>query len=191
MTLSRANTILVIVIIVINGFVITLPVWPAVSFWVRKNATNTEERLRTELQNTAPAPRATLTANRLIIPAMLFNETVHEGTSVRTLNNGLWRRPASSTPDREGNIVIAAHRFTYTNPQGVFYHLDTLKPGDELGLQWKGVTHRYKVISTKTVAADDTTVEAPTDTPRLTLYTCTPLWNPTQRLVVIAEPEKQ
>ena len=48
----------------------------------------------------------------------------------------------------------------------------------------------YTVTEIKEVPASAIEIEAPTDTARLTLYTCTPLWNPVNRLVVIAELEK-
>ena len=48
--------------------------------------------------------------------------------------------------------------------------------------------YRYKVESSRTVPDTAIQVEAPTKDARLTLYTCTPLWNPVNRLVVVAKP---
>jgi sortase (surface protein transpeptidase) len=41
------------------------------------------------------------------------------------------------------------------------------------------------------VSAADASIEVPTTDTRLTLYTCTPLWNPQNRLVVIATPKEK
>ncbi|HEX8762727.1 MAG TPA: class E sortase [Candidatus Saccharimonadales bacterium] len=112
-----------------------------------------------------------------------------DGESPRILQKGIWHRPASAAPNKPGNVVLAGHRFTYQNPQGVFYHLDKLKTSDQIGLVWQGKVYRYKVREIKVVGANETPIEAPTNNARLTLYTCTPLWLPKDRLVIIAEPE--
>jgi len=44
----------------------------------------------------------------------------------------------------------------------------------------------YTVDRIKQVTATAVEIEAPTARPTLTLYTCTPLWNPKDRLVVTA-----
>lgn len=126
--------------------------------------------------------------NTLIMPTALFEQQVFEGEDVRALRNGVWHRPASSTPDRGGNTVFAAHRFTYSNPRGAFYNLDKIHVGDEIGLIWNHKMYRYTAAEVIVVGPHDTYIEDPTSDSRLTLYTCTPLTLPKNRLVVIAKP---
>lgn len=187
--LSRINTLLVVVIVLVNAFTLLLPLWPTVSLWFGQRMTNTADTLREEL-HAPPATQSLPAENRLIIPDILFDQEIHEGKDARTLRDGLWRRPRTSTPADGGNTVITGHRFTYNNPQGTFYHLDKLKVGSELGVYWEGKKYLYTVIETMTVPASAVHVEAQTGGDRLTLYTCTPLWNPTDRLVVVAEPKE-
>lgn len=135
-----------------------------------------------------PASPARSVQNRLIIPSMLLDEPIFEGKTARTLRQGLWHRPLTSAPNAGGNTVIVGHRFTYSNPHGTLYHLDKVKVGDHVGLVYSGQAYRYKVQTVRVVHADDASVEAPSTEPRLTIYTCTPLWWPKDRLVVVATP---
>lgn len=182
MKLRRINTGLFIAIIVVNAFVILLPLWPMLSLWLRQQTTDTQQRMHTEMRDPSPPE-----GNRLIIPDILFNEKIHDGPDARTLNQGLWRRPLTSTPGQGSNTVITGHRFTYDNPNGTFYHLNKLKPGSEIGVFWEDEKYIYEVTDTFVVSPDAVHVEAPTDNATLTLYTCTPLWNPVDRLIVVAE----
>jgi LPXTG-site transpeptidase (sortase) family protein len=127
--------------------------------------------------------------DQLYIPAIGALAPVIEGTAEKTVDKGLWHRPATPTPNKGGNTVIVGHRFSY-NPSVVqpFYHLDKIKIGDDIYLKWGSTTYHYTVTEKKVVTAHQVEVEAPTTDTRLTLYTCTPLWNPVDRLVVIAKP---
>ena len=188
MKLSRVNTALVVVIIAVNIFTIAMPVIPAVSLWIRKH---TDAAARLEARIHSPDGQHEPSENRLIIPSILLDEKINEGADSTALRSGLWRRPFSAAPDQSSNTVITGHRFTYNDPQGTFYHLDKLRVGDDIGIIWNDKTYLYKVTNYTVVPATATEIEAPTDTPRLTLYTCTPLWFPKDRLVVTAEPWTQ
>ena len=190
--LSHINTCLLILIIVVNSYTIVLPLVPRISFWLQFRHNNGERQRLLISKVDAPDPAAissgdeAASANQLIIPAMLLDQPIQEGADASTLNKGLWHRPLSSTPDKGGNMVIAGHRLTYKNPYGTLYHLDKVKTGDIIGLTWNGVRYRYTVSETKVVSADQTSIEAPTTDALLTIYTCTPLWLPKDRLVVVA-----
>lgn len=190
MKLSRINTFLVVAIIVINLYTILTPMVPAIMFWFDKNVAAKSDALSTKLH--APTSSSVDTPyakeNRLVVPSMLLDVPILEGRDMSVLKDGIWRRPNTSTPDKGGNTVIVGHRFTYTNPRGTFYELHRPKPGDEIGVFWNGKRYLYKVTETKVVPATEISVEGPSDKPRLTLYTCTPLWLPKDRLVVVAEP---
>ena len=195
MRLRTINTWLLVFIILINGYVITAPLIPAVLYhWqshtgVRQQLT-TALRPKTKPSTIPPGPKT----NHLIIPSMLLNGEVFEGPvsqQYKTLKKGLWRWPASSTPDKGGNTVIMGHRFTYTNPRGVLYYLNKVKTGDEIGLLWNNKQYIYKVSSVREVPPTEVSIEDSTTDARLTIFTCTPLWVPKNRLVIVAELEGQ
>ena len=184
------HNVLLIAIVLINGYIILLPVAPSILFWLDKQDGSEVARLEKRIAPTPADTKASVPADdRLIVPGMMLDEPIHMGPTARTLRQGLWLRPQGSTPDKGSNTVIVGHRFTYTNPRGQFYHLDKVKMGDTIGVAWKGVMYTYTVHTIKVVSADTIAVEAPTDKPTLTLYTCTPLWLPTERLVIVAEGE--
>lgn len=173
-------------IILINSLTVGLPFIPAILF--RFEEANGHKRQQLEEKLYAQPDSAGLKPNRLIMPTALFDEPVHEGSDARTLQQGVWRRPNGSIPGN-GNTVLVAHRFTYTNPRGAFYNLDKVKVGDTLALIWNNHTLQYVVRETKVVGPRDTHIEDQTRREQLTLYTCTPLTLPKNRLVVIATPK--
>lgn len=124
--------------------------------------------------------------NNIVIPKIGVDTPILEGKSALTLNDGLWRRPKTSTPDLGGNTVITGHRFMYSTGNKTFYHLDKLAVGDPITVYWKGRAYGYRVTSQKVVAPTEISIEEPTTDERLTLYTCTPLWTSKNRLVITA-----
>lgn len=125
--------------------------------------------------------------NRLVIPAIGVDTEIFEGTNESTLNKGPWHRPGTGTPD-QGNMVISAHRYLYTSGPKTFFYLDKINEGDDIVVFWQGKEFDYKVSKSFVVAPTQISVEAPTKERMLTLYTCTPLWTATNRLVVQATP---
>lgn len=90
-----------------------------------------------------------------------------------------------------GNAVFTGHLETI-NAGHVFAHLKDLVPGDAIYTYTKTQRLTWTVRETKPVANTDTDFFAPTDDTRITLYTCTGVWNPierdyTQRLVVVGD----
>jgi sortase A len=90
-----------------------------------------------------------------------------------------------------GNTVLIGH---LTGPWGdVFARLDRLRPGDEVVAASRGLEYRFVVSEIAVRSYDDLGPAAPTDTPRLSMMTCTGRWNVlrqdySHRLWVIAEP---
>lgn len=192
--LRRTNNFLLAAIVVVNLYVILAPFAPSVIFWWEKDHTNRSTQLTQLLQQkktTSPTTtnQATPTQNSLVIPSMLLNTPILE-SAVRneysTLDQGVWRWPLGSTPDQGGNTILIGHRFTYTNPRGIFYELNKVNVGDQIGVFWSGKEYLYTVSSTSVVPPNQTSILAQTTQPELTLYTCTPTWNPINRLVVVA-----
>jgi LPXTG-site transpeptidase (sortase) family protein len=187
--LAKINTLLLIGIVIVNLYIIAMPFMPGIIFRVQQHRGRQQQ-----LQQALHSPLETHasineTGNRLVVPAMLLDVPINEGAQNASLSKGLWRIPTTSTPDKGGNTVIVGHRFTYTNPEGVFYNLNQVKVGDEIGVFWQGKRYIYTVNKTEVVPPTDTSVQAPTNKAEVTLYTCTPLWLPKNRLVVIASEE--
>ncbi|MGH7240899.1 MAG: sortase [Candidatus Saccharimonadales bacterium] len=197
--LSRINHSLLLLIILINSYIIVAPLIPIVNFWWENRGGTRAAELHQQLhptKTTASAPSATPVnhPNSVIIPSMLLDQPINEGPVSQTyavLNKGVWRWPASSTPDKGSNTVLLGHRFTYTQPQGVLYYLNKVKLNDEIGVWWSNQLYTYRVSAITEVDPSQTTIEDATSDARLTIFTCTPLWLPHDRLVVVAELENK
>lgn len=197
MKLAKINNLLFVLIILINGYVMLAPTLPAVLFrWDNRGGTKEKQLnvlVHAPVKVGTPTTPALTQPNHVIIPSMLLNQPIYDGPTKNTysiLDKGIWRWPLGSTPDKGGNTILIGHRFTYTNPRGVFYYLNKLAVGDEIGLWWNNTKYVYKVATINEVPPTDIAIEDATTNPELTLFTCTPLWNPHDRLVVVANLEK-
>jgi len=195
--LSKINNLLLALIILINGYIIIAPILPALIFgWQGHQAKQQQlqREIHSQVTHKPTTPPAASQPNHVIIPTMLLDQPILEG-SIRNqysvLNQGIWRWPQGSTPDKGSNTVLIGHRFTYTNPRGVFYFLNKVKLSDEIGVFWNNKQYLYKVVSVTEVPPNDTAIEANTQNPELTLFTCTPLWLPKDRLVIVAALESK
>ncbi len=186
--LSRINTLLLVLIIVINTYIIVAPFVPNAWFWWQSHHSQQATHLSQNIHQKSP-PKSQ--PNSVTIPSMLLDQPILESADTyAVLNKGVWRWPDGNTPDRGGNTILIGHRFTYTNPRGVFYFLDKVKVGNEIGVTWQSKKYLYKVSSVKVVPPTDISILNPTDQPTLTLYTCAPLWWPKDRLVITAHLEE-
>lgn len=185
------NNILSFFVILLALYIALVPVLPILQFWwSQKDGVKIpyDGRLAAVSQGANKQNKPIPEDNRLVIPGLSLDEQVKEGQSLSVINNnGVWRRPGSSSNPSDGNMVLVGHRFTYTNPYGTFYHLDKLKVGDNFALYWEGEENIYKVIEVKTVSVNSVQIEQNTEKPILTMYTCTPIWSAKDRLVVTAE----
>lgn len=197
---------LVVFIVVLATYILLAPILPQLDYIMNPPATvkapafvaapeNTTQNnsdvavAETTEQATGTGSTSQVLQNQLYIPSIGAMGPIIEGTAPKTVDKGLWRRPATSEPGKGGNTVIVGHRFSYNH--GVvqpFYHLDKVKIGDTIYVLWNGQKYTYNVTDKKVVNKSEISVEAPTSSEQLTLYTCTPVWNPIDRLVVIAKP---
>jgi sortase A len=193
MTLRTVNNILLIILVLVNVYVIAVPFMPQLLFRIEQRQGRQEalEKVLTTPPKTADSSSTPVSEpNHLIIPAMLLNQPIVEGTNVyKALDQGVWRWPGGSTPDKGSNTVLVGHRFTYTQPKGVFYFLNKLHVNDTVGIVWHNTTYVYRVFEVKVVPPTQTDILNKTKDPTLTMYTCTPLWLPKDRLVVISRLE--
>ncbi len=187
----KANNVLLILIVGINLYVIITPYLPALIYRWQNHGGTRRQALARIIQQPVPSSAAPQ-PNHIVIPSMLLDAPIYEGSvanQFKILDKGIWRWPGGSTPDKGGNTVMLAHRFTYTNPRGTFYYLNKVTVGQELAVFYNNHKFTYKVASVNEVPPTDVAIEAPSDRPELTLYTCTPLWLPHDRLVVVADLE--
>lgn len=184
--LKKVNDFLTVAAIAMVFYILLAPLLPQISFWIKQR---TQEVVSIDSNNTLSANSAENEQipkeNTLVIPSLYLREVIHEGMYANTLSKGVWRRPHTSAPDIGGNTVLAGHRFMYSD-QAVFYHLDKITVGDQLVIYWDGAKYEYHVV--RIYEVDPTAVEIENDTnePRLTIYTCTPLWTVEKRLVIQA-----
>jgi len=126
-------------------------------------------------------------SDRLIIPVigvdieLYFNED-----QTTALNKGAWVVPGSANPGEKGEMVVTAHRFQALPPaQNTFYHLDKVKVGDTSLIFTGGFAYKYEVTSTKVLGAEEFKFNGAESTvDDMVLYTCTPLWTASHRLIV-------
>lgn len=182
--LRLINSILLGLIIFINCYVIIAPLLPGLQYWYKNRFSKQQQQ---DLNKQVKGDPEYSGPNKLVLPQIFVDHPVLEGESIYTANKGIWRLPWTSAPDKGGNTVLVGHRFLYGRDPAVFYSLDKMKVDDELALYWNNQRYVYKVSEVKTVNPWDKSVEAPAGDDRLTLYTCTPLWNGRNRLVVIAQ----
>lgn len=188
--LRRTNNLLLSAIIVINLYVVVAPFYPAIVFWWQREHSNRPQQLSELVQpkSGTKAPAAP-SVNSVVVPSMLLNTPILTGTianEYKTLDKGVWIWPKGSTPDKGGNTILIGHRFTYTNPRGIFYELNQVKVGDPIAVFWNGTEYLYTVSTVSVVSPSDVAILNPTQQAEVTLYTCTPTWNPINRLVVVA-----
>lgn len=127
--------------------------------------------------------------NRLVIPTIGVDMAIVEGRDENALLNGAWRIPATAPDPETGNMVLSAHRFRYRPPSSeTFYLLNKVVAGDVFIVYWEGREYDYRVRETKIVDPTQIEILDQTESPQVTLFTCTPLFSTSKRLVVIGDP---
>ncbi|WP_050008218.1 class D sortase [Butyrivibrio sp. WCE2006] len=119
------------------------------------------------------------------IPKIDCIEPVKEGTDRNALVASLGHEIETASPGESGNCVIAGHR-NYTFGK-YFNRLGELEIGDTIYVDTFGETYEYSVKEIKVVEPTDLSVLDNTEEEILTLYTCTPIYIATHRLVIIAK----
>lgn len=121
----------------------------------------------------------------LRIPGIHSVEPVLSGSSRNVLARALGHVEGTAWPGETGNCVIAGHR-NYSFGK-LFHRLNEVKTGDEIYLDTLEEAYHYVVTEIRIVEPDAVEILNPTDRDQLTLFTCTPIYLATHRLVVIAD----
>ncbi|USN53125.1 MAG: sortase [Candidatus Nomurabacteria bacterium] len=192
----RTVRILAIVLILIGIGVILYPFFPAIRYELfhpepaypystKLQETNVEENggHLPDVADTLPSE------SRLVIPKIGVNMQIVEGENESALFRGSWRLPQTSTPEKGGNTVLTVHRFQYLAGPNTLALADRLEAGDIVIVYWKGQDGQVKEYDyqiSKTYLVDPHQVEIldNTEEPKLTLFTCAPMFSTKQRLVI-------
>lgn len=118
------------------------------------------------------------------IPKLGYYAAVKEGIDSGVLYAGPGHYPTTMWPGEQGTVGVAAHNVYWIN-------FPELKRGDEVDLETRYGTYRYRVTGSQIVNPDNRTVLVP-DSPgfHLTLTTCWPLWAgafATQRYIIFTD----
>jgi LPXTG-site transpeptidase (sortase) family protein len=133
-------------------------------------------------------PRVDLTLVGYIkIPKLKVSENLIEGVN-NEMYYGIGHYPGTAMPGEKGNCVVAGHRNHVL--AHALRHLDKIDVGDTVEITYDGSVFVYEVVQTLVVNPDEVWVMGSKvlegKTHVLTIITCTPPRNPTQRLIVHA-----
>lgn len=188
---SKITLVFLGLVIVACLVILALPYLPRLSFLFNRPRINSTPYQEAAKNKELPPPDSTQPGNRLILPSIGVNAQVIEGSSLKVIgkNQGVWRESRTIDPSKDGNIVLAGHRFLYTARNGgYFYNLPEMKNGESIYLRWDDKVYAYEIFNTKTVLPTQVDIRnADKNNPRkLTLYTCYPLGSTAKRYVVEA-----
>ena len=135
----------------------------------------------------------------LVVPAIGLDADVVDSALVAVDGGLTWQVPAFKVGHAEstagagevGNAVLLGH-VTSVHSGNVFADLDQVKVGDLVQVYSDSERFDYHVVSTRAIPRADSDVLQPTQSPSVSLITCTGVWLPTiwdytERLVVHAE----
>jgi sortase A len=135
------------------------------------------------------------TFDAVIIPSIGVNVEFRSGGE-NILNDYAWHRyPERGNPEIGGNFILSAHRFKIgltpgeTKRNSPFYNVDKLKNGDPIYVRWKNKMYKYKISKKYNVKPTQVEIEAPSEQPKLTLYTCSLGGSADGRVVLEAKPD--
>ena len=120
----------------------------------------------------------------LKIDAVSLEVPILQGEGKAELRKGVGHYVLSLLPGEGGNVVLSGHRET------AFYALKDVSLGDSVVVETDYGTYTYQISDIYITTPDDVTPTEPTDTERLTMYTCYPFikYGPTpERYVVVAD----
>jgi len=141
-----------------------------------------------------PAPVVTTAVQyfSLSIPGLEMMDIPVEANGSDLRKNAI-HYPGTALPGAYGNVVVYGHSalpqlYRPGNPLTIFNPLPGAKKGEEIIINFDGITYRYVVRDTKEVKPDEIEVLAQRyDRRELTVITCVPLGTYWRRFVVRAE----
>jgi sortase A len=117
----------------------------------------------------------------LALPTIGVSEQLHEGVTLTAIDRGPSHWPGTALPGQLGNVVVAGHRVTHSQP---FHDLDRLAPGDPLVFTMNdGTTWTYELTGTEIVTPDAMHIVDQSPDHTATLFACHPKGSAAQRIV--------
>ncbi len=192
---TRLALWLLSIIALVSFLLLILPYLPRLGFLINRpkiDPTSYQQEAEATRKGAGLAVDSKKSGNRLILPDIGVDSEIIEGANLWVIgkNQGVWRESRDVTPDKDGNIVIAGHRFLYTARNGGwFYNLPELKTGNRIYIKWDSKTYEYEVYNTRTVEPTQVDIrdKDPKVSRKLTMYTCYPLGSTSKRFVVEAK----
>jgi sortase A len=117
------------------------------------------------------------------VPSVGIDYVVIQGTETADLQKGPGHYPDTGLPGQGRTVAIAGHRTTYLAP---FRNIAEIEVGDDVTLEMPYGTFTYEVADTKVVDPSDVHVVDDTNSERVVLTACHPLYSAAQRYVVTA-----
>lgn len=187
-------------LILIGGLIVSYPFWPKLEYALTKPAPVLPYQTKLiaagkldpqvslsalPITQDKPAPKD----NRLVIPSIGVDMPILEGPTQSVLDRGgIWHLPNTSNPVNGSNMVLSGHRWMYLPPSSrTLYLLDKVAIGQPVIVYWQGQEYDYRVYQQQIVDPTQVSILGPTTTPRLTIFTCTPLFSTKHRLVLYGE----
>lgn len=132
-----------------------------------------------------PSQSSGVVIGTLRIPAIGIDETIRSGVALSVIDQGVAHWAGTAKPGEYGNVVLAGHRTTKTQP---FLDLDKLVPGDLVFLtDGDGFEVIYRVSSTIIVDPSDLWITYDSTSPTVTMFACHPKGSERYRIVVRAD----
>ncbi len=131
------------------------------------------------------------------IPALKINAPLNSAVSMsdadvlKTLSKGVALYPNGVKPGQQGKVFISGHS-TGEPWKGiyrfVFMHLNELKPGDEIIIDFDSTRYSYRVTKSSIIDPSNLKfISSDNSKPVLSLMACWPLWTTKNRIIVDAQ----
>jgi len=130
------------------------------------------------------AYRQLVEIGRIQIPKTGVDQPVREGVEQMVIDAGPAHWPGTASLGGWGNVVLAGHRTSHTEP---FLRNAELTAGDEIILSDGTGTYRYAVTGVEVVPNTALWIVDQHPGRTLTIFTCHPIGSSAERLVVHAE----
>jgi sortase A len=142
-----------------------------------------------ELPDPAPLPNPSarvplVEIGRIQIPKTGVDQTIREGVEQMVIDAGVAHWPGTAAPGGWGNVVLAGHRSSHSEP---FRRNAELAGGDEIVLSDSTGSYLYRVTSVEVVPNTALWIVDQHPGRILTIFTCHPIGSSAERLIVRAE----
>lgn len=128
----------------------------------------------------AYAPTPEVSIGTIEIPKLGLTDEIGTGITLTSIDRGPAWWPGTARPGQLGNVVLAGHRTTHSQP---FNQLDTLVEGDQVVFTTEAGRFVYAVRGVIVVPADWIDIAAQDRAHTATLFACHPKGSATHRVV--------